>query len=88
MEILLRAKAVKLTPSDMRVVELIGQGLTDKDIARALNRGLGGIKDHVRVVRNKLNMTRAEICGYAQLRRLVAHQPELIDQIKESMKRG
>jgi DNA-binding NarL/FixJ family response regulator len=47
-----------LTFREMQVIELIGIGLSNKDIARRLNIGLGTTKSHVHNLLSKLNIQR------------------------------
>ncbi len=47
-----------LTPRELEVVDLIGAGLSNKEIARRLNIGVTTTKSHVHSVLSKLNLQR------------------------------
>src|SRR5665213_2464888 len=50
--------APALTPRELEVVDLIGTGLSNKEIARRLNIGVTTTKSHVHSVLSKLNLQR------------------------------
>jgi DNA-binding NarL/FixJ family response regulator len=47
-----------LTARELQIVELIGAGLSNKDIARHLNIGLATTKSHVHNMLEKLELQR------------------------------
>jgi len=57
-----------LTPREMEVLELLGQELTNTDIAEALFIEVGTVKNHVHSILNKLNVSsREEAASYLAL---------------------
>lgn len=57
-----------LTPREMEVLELLGQDMTNTDIADALYIEVGTVKNHVHSILNKLNVTsRGEAANYLAL---------------------
>jgi two-component system nitrate/nitrite response regulator NarL len=52
------SKGSTLTPRELEIVELIGTGLSNKEIARRLNIGLSTTKSHVHSLLNKLSLQR------------------------------
>jgi DNA-binding NarL/FixJ family response regulator len=48
----------ELTPRELEIVDLIGTGLSNKEIAKRLNIGVATIKSHVHSVLSKLNLQR------------------------------
>jgi DNA-binding NarL/FixJ family response regulator len=62
---------VRMTPREREVIELIGEGLSNKEIAQRLNIATHTVKSHVRNVMEKLALhTRLQIAAYT-------HRPEL-----------
>jgi DNA-binding NarL/FixJ family response regulator len=58
--------SVVMTPRERQVVDLIGDGLSNKDIARRLRIATHTVKSHVRNVMEKLTLhTRLQIAAYA-----------------------
>jgi two-component system nitrate/nitrite response regulator NarL len=59
-------EAVRMTPREREVVELIGEGLSNKEIAARLGIASYTVKSHVRNVMEKLALhTRLQIAAYA-----------------------
>jgi len=59
-----------LTPREMEVLELLGQNMTNTDIAGELYIEVGTVKNHVHSILNKLNVTsRGEAANYLALMR-------------------
>jgi len=59
-------EAVRMTPRERDVIELIGEGLSNKEIASRLNIATHTVKSHVRNVMEKLALhTRLQIAAYA-----------------------
>jgi DNA-binding NarL/FixJ family response regulator len=59
-------EAVRMTPRERQVVELIGEGFSNKRIARQLDIAPETVKSHVRNVMEKLALhTRLQIAAYA-----------------------
>jgi len=59
-------EAVRMTPREHDVIELIGEGLSNKEIASRLNIATHTVKSHVRNVMEKLALhTRLQIAAYA-----------------------
>jgi DNA-binding NarL/FixJ family response regulator len=48
----------RLTPRELEIVDLIGTGLSNKEIARRLNIGVTTTKSHVHSILSKLNLQR------------------------------
>jgi DNA-binding NarL/FixJ family response regulator len=60
-------EAVRMTPRELEVIELIGEGLSNKEIAQRLNIGAHTVKSHVRNVMEKLALhTRLQIAAYSR----------------------
>ena len=58
---------VRMTPRELEVIELIGQGLSNKEIAQRLNIAAHTVKSHVRNVMEKLTLhTRLQIAAYSR----------------------
>jgi DNA-binding NarL/FixJ family response regulator len=58
-------EAVRMTPREREVIELIGAGLSNKEIAQRLNIATHTVKSHVRNVMEKLALhTRLQIAAY------------------------
>jgi DNA-binding NarL/FixJ family response regulator len=58
---------VRLTPRELQVIELIGEGLSNKEIAQRLNIAAHTVKSHVRNVMEKLALhTRLQIAAYSR----------------------
>jgi len=58
-------EAVRLTPREREVIDLIGEGLSNKEIASRLNVATHTVKSHVRNVMEKLALhTRLQIAAY------------------------
>ena len=56
---------VRLTPREREVIDLIGEGLSNKEIAQRLNIATHTVKSHVRNVMEKLTLhTRLQISAY------------------------
>ena len=61
--------AVRMTQRERQVVELIGEGLSNKEIASRLNIASHTVKSHVRNVMEKLALhSRLQIAAYAHKR--------------------
>ena len=59
-------ESVRMTPREHDVIELIGEGLSNKEIASRLNIATHTVKSHVRNVMEKLALhTRLQISAYA-----------------------
>ena len=59
--------AVRMTPRELEVIELIGEGLSNKEIAQRLNIAAHTVKSHVRNVMEKLALhTRLQIAAYSR----------------------
>lgn len=57
---------VRMTPREREVIELIGEGLSNKEIASRLNIATHTVKSHVRNVMEKLALhTRLQIAAYS-----------------------
>jgi DNA-binding NarL/FixJ family response regulator len=58
---------VRLTPRELEVIELIGEGLSNKEIAQRLNIAAHTVRSHVRNVMEKLALhTRLQIAAYSR----------------------
>jgi DNA-binding NarL/FixJ family response regulator len=58
---------VRMTPRELQVIELIGEGLSNKEIAQRLNIAAHTVKSHVRNVMEKLALhTRLQIAAYSR----------------------
>jgi len=59
-------EAVRMTPREREVIDLIGEGLSNKEIAQRLNIATYTVKSHVRNVMEKLALhTRLQIAAYS-----------------------
>ena len=59
-------EAVRMTPREREVIDLIGEGLSNKEIATRLNIATHTVKSHVRNVMEKLALhTRLQIATYS-----------------------
>jgi DNA-binding NarL/FixJ family response regulator len=59
-------EAVRMTPREHQVIDLISEGLSNKEIAHLLNLATHTVKSHVRNVMEKLALhTRLEIAAYS-----------------------
>jgi DNA-binding NarL/FixJ family response regulator len=59
-------EAVRMTPREREVIDLIAEGLSNKEIATRLNIATDTVKSHVRNVMEKLMLhTRLQIAAYA-----------------------
>jgi DNA-binding NarL/FixJ family response regulator len=59
-------EAVRMTPREREVIDLIGEGLSNKEIAARLNIATHTVKSHVRNVMEKLTLhTRLQIAAYS-----------------------
>lgn len=59
-------EAVRMTPREKQVINLIAEGLSNKEIAARLNVATHTVKSHVRNVMEKLTLhTRLQIAAYA-----------------------
>ncbi|MDB4913637.1 MAG: hypothetical protein JWM95_1281 [Gemmatimonadetes bacterium] len=57
---------VRITPREREVIELIGEGLSNKEIAMRINVATHTVKSHVRNVMEKLSLhTRLQIAAYS-----------------------
>jgi DNA-binding NarL/FixJ family response regulator len=60
-------EGVRMTPRELEVIELIGEGFSNKEIAQRLNIAAHTVKSHVRNVMEKLALhTRLQIAAYAR----------------------
>jgi DNA-binding NarL/FixJ family response regulator len=58
---------VRMTPRELEVIKLIGEGLSNKEIAQRLNIAAHTVKSHVRNVMEKLALhTRLQIAAYSR----------------------
>ncbi len=58
---------VRMTPRELEVIELIGEGLSNKEIAHRLDIAAHTVKSHVRNVMEKLALhTRLQIAAYSR----------------------
>ena len=58
---------VRMTRREREVIELIGEGLSNKEIAQRLNIAAHTVKSHVRNVMEKLTLhTRLQIAAYSR----------------------
>ena len=58
---------VRMTPRELEVIELIGEGFSNKEIAQRLNIAAHTVKSHVRNVMEKLALhTRLQIAAYSR----------------------
>jgi DNA-binding NarL/FixJ family response regulator len=58
---------VRMTPRELEVIELIGEGLSNKEIAQRLDIAAHTVKSHVRNVMEKLALhTRLQIAAYSR----------------------
>jgi DNA-binding NarL/FixJ family response regulator len=58
---------VRMTPRELQVIELIGEGLSNKEISQRLNIAAHTVKSHVRNVMEKLALhTRLQIAAYSR----------------------
>ena len=58
-------EAVRMTPREREVINLIGEGLSNKDIAKRLHIATHTVKSHVRNIMEKLTLhTRLQIAAY------------------------
>jgi DNA-binding CsgD family transcriptional regulator len=58
---------VRMTRREREVIELIGEGLSNKEIAQRLNIAAHTVKSHVRNVMEKLALhTRLQIAAYSR----------------------
>jgi two-component system nitrate/nitrite response regulator NarL len=58
---------VRMTPREVEVIALIGEGLSNKEIAQRLNIATHTVKSHVRNVMEKLALhTRLQIAAYSR----------------------
>lgn len=58
---------VRMTPREREVIELIGEGLSNKEIAERLDIASHTVKSHVRNVMDKLALhTRLQIAAYVR----------------------
>jgi len=59
-------KSVRMTPRERQVVNLIAEGMSNKEIARTLHIATHTVKSHVRNIMEKLTLhTRLQIAAYA-----------------------
>jgi len=59
-------EAVRMTPRELQVIDLIGEGLSNKELAYRLNIATHTVKSHVRNVMEKLALhTRLQIAAYS-----------------------
>ena len=59
-------EAVRMTRREREVIDLIGEGLSNKEIAQRLNIATHTVKSHVRNVMEKLALhTRLQIAAYS-----------------------
>jgi DNA-binding NarL/FixJ family response regulator len=73
-------KSVRMTSREREVVELIAEGLSNKQIAAQLNLAVDTVKSHVHNILEKLSLhTRLEIASYRHLGGPFAHSPRAKD---------
>lgn len=71
-----RQELSELTPREREVLQLIGQGLSNKDIAERLNIEVGTVKNHVHSILQKLNVnSRMDAAAYLAI--MEQHTPSL-----------
>ena len=66
-----------LSPRQRDVLELIVEGLPNKEIARRLNLAVGTVKIHVAVLFHKMNVTSRTAAAVAGARLLAASPPQI-----------
>jgi DNA-binding NarL/FixJ family response regulator len=67
--------SVRLTPREREVIDLIAEGLSNKEIARRLDVGTHTVKSHVRNIMEKLMLhTRLQIAAYVHGDRGASHR--------------
>ena len=67
----LGAEGADLSPREIEVLELAGQGATNKEIADKLFISVGTVKNHVHNILEKLHLrNRAQIAAYAKMRKV------------------
>ena len=77
-------KSVKMTSREREVVELIAEGLSNKQIAAQLNLAVDTVKSHVHNILEKLSLhTRLEIASYRHLGGSLPDTPRLSDASEE-----
>jgi DNA-binding NarL/FixJ family response regulator len=59
--------AAQLTPAQRRVYGLIGQGLSNKEIARQLNLSVATVETHRKAIARRLHLSGAELVRHAAL---------------------
>lgn len=73
-------KSVKMTSREREVVELIAEGLSNKQIAAQLNLAVDTVKSHVHNILEKLSLhTRLEIASYRHLGGPLHHSSRTTD---------
>ncbi len=61
----------ELSPREMEVLELVSEGLTNKDIAERLYLSVGTVKNHIHNILEKLHLrNRAQLVAYKRMRRV------------------
>ncbi len=59
-------ESVRMTPREREVINLIAEGMSNKEIARTLHIATHTVKSHVRNIMEKLTLhTRLQIAAYA-----------------------
>ena len=65
------AEGAELSPREVEVLELAGQGASSKEIADTLFIAVGTVKNHVHNILEKLHLrNRAQIAAYAKIRKM------------------
>ncbi|MGA2624845.1 MAG: response regulator transcription factor [Bacteroidota bacterium] len=77
-------ESVRMTKRERQVIELITDGLTNKEIAQALHLSTYTVKSHVHNILEKLAMhTRLQIAGYAHTSETFQTRAETVSLINE-----
>jgi DNA-binding NarL/FixJ family response regulator len=77
-------ESVRMTKRERQVIELITDGLTNKEIAQALHLSTYTVKSHVHNILEKLAMhTRVQIAGYAHTSETFQTRAETVSLINE-----
>jgi len=77
-------ESVRMTKRERQVIELITDGLTNKEIAQSLHLSAYTVKSHVHNILEKLTMhTRVQIAGYAHTSKSRQDQANTVSLINE-----